>query len=83
VITTVIAQLFASLASQKKSTEILGKEEIGMDIYGDPLSDIFDGESEDCLQSGGALIDEEEPSTSKSRCQGNGISGSESEEYAS
>jgi hypothetical protein len=57
VITIVIAQLFANMASQKKSTEIVGEEEIVMDIYADSLSDIFDGESEDCLQFGSALVE--------------------------
>jgi hypothetical protein len=44
----VSAQLFASMTSRKKSTEILGEEESVMDIYADSLSDIFNGESEDC-----------------------------------
>jgi hypothetical protein len=83
VITTVIAQLFSSMASRKKSTKILVEREIIMDIYTDSLSDIFDDESEDCFQSDSALIDQEEPSKSSSRCHGNGISGSDPQKYDS
>jgi hypothetical protein len=48
VITTVSAQLIVSMTSWKNSAEILGEEEIVMDICADSLSVIFNGESEDC-----------------------------------
>lgn len=81
-ITTVITQRFASMASRKKSTEILGEEEIDMDILCRFIDRHFYGESEDCNLVVHLLMKRNQ-STSSSRCHGNGISGSESEEYHS
>jgi hypothetical protein len=56
-IMTALSQLFASMATQKRPSVILGGEEIVVEVYSDALSDIVDGEH-DSSHSSSVIIDE-------------------------
>jgi hypothetical protein len=51
-ITTVLAQLFASMASRKKPSAILGEEETVVEVYADALSEILVGEPDEPAAQG-------------------------------
>jgi hypothetical protein len=54
---TVLAKLFASMASCKRPNAILGGEEI-VEVHADVLPDILDGVPDDCSQSSSVIINE-------------------------